>query len=206
MTKLSLSLVALLMLSAPAYLAPTFAAHAAPVCNTDHQCNPNDPGDPKDPGGPGDGGPGDGGPGDGGPGDGGPGDGGPGDGGPGDGGPGDGGPGDGGPGDGGPPPPPDNDKPFDPHLPPDPHDVADNTPLMLIACRIATDPSDDLRFRNIGDLVIPAGTRVEWMVKESGDHGVFLLPSDLPPGKELSAIDVLKLALPKSDHCYSKVE
>lgn len=96
---------------------------------------------------------------------------------------------------------------------PNDHDD-DDTPtiikqdLMLISCRVWGEPvamPDDLKFRNIGDLTIPAGTRVYWMIKESGDHGYFSVPVDLQPGDVVFDRDVLKHGLPTDVHCYSKI-
>jgi hypothetical protein len=97
--------------------------------------------------------------------------------------------------------------PGDPYIPPD-FFVADIVKNMLIACRVSGTPEDlpnDLKFRNIGDLTIPAGTRIYWTVKESGDHGYFVLPTDLPVGESVNDLDVLLTGLPKTDHCYSKI-
>jgi len=75
---------------------------------------------------------------------------------------------------------------------------------MLVACRTDSE-QPDLRFRNVGEVLIPKGSRVNWAVKESGEHGVFVLPADLGPGQALSDSDALRLRLPAYDHCFSKV-
>jgi len=179
MTKLlTASLVALMAMSTalPVVLALASPAEAA-RCSTDKPCTPNDPGDPGGPGGPG----GDDDPG-------------------GPGGPG--GPGDGGDGDG-------PGSPGDPYIPPDlSYLTADVVKTMLISCRISGTPEaqpNDLKFRNIGDITIPAGTQVYWTVTETGDHGIFALPQDLPVGKAISDLDVLPNGLPTADHCLSKI-
>jgi hypothetical protein len=79
---------------------------------------------------------------------------------------------------------------------------------MLIACRVSGTPEglpNDLKFRNIGDRTIPAGTRVYWMISETKEHGWFVLPQDLLVGKSILQPDVLAAGLPTTDHCYSKI-
>jgi len=96
--------------------------------------------------------------------------------------------------------------PGNPYIPPEP--VVERELTILIACRISGTPEglpDDLKFRNIGDKTIPAATRVYWMVKESGEHGYFALPHDLPVGESIPDEDVLKAGLPTADHCFSKI-
>lgn len=107
-----------------------------------------------------------------------------------------------------PPPPPGNNPgdPGDPYIPPD--TATEVVKKMLIACRIAGTPKatpDDLKFRNIGETTIPAATRVYWTIKETGEHGTFALPADLPAGEAVSDQGVLKAGLPTSDHCFSKI-
>jgi hypothetical protein len=97
--------------------------------------------------------------------------------------------------------------PGDPFIPPD-FTTADIVKNMLIACRVAGTPEDlpnDLKFRNIGDITIPAGTRVYWIISETQDHGYFVLPQDLPVGKSVNDLDVLPQGLPTDDHCLSKI-
>jgi hypothetical protein len=80
--------------------------------------------------------------------------------------------------------------------------------VPLIDCRVAGDPkpvTDDLKFRNFGTVTIPAGTRVYWLVQETSDHGYFVLPNDLQPGKELRYADILSGVTPPLDHCRSKI-
>ena len=79
---------------------------------------------------------------------------------------------------------------------------------MLIACRVPAGEASDttnLAFRNIGDKPIPGGTRVLWQVKSTGQSGQFVLPGDLPVGKELTAADLLKLGVPAKTGCLSKL-
>ncbi len=108
-----------------------------------------------------------------------------------------------------PPPPPGNNgpgSPGNPFVPTDP--VVERQLNILIACRVSGTPQglpDDLKFRNIGDKTIPAATRVYWMVKESGEHGYFALPQDLPVGEAIPDEDVLKAGLPTAAHCFSKI-
>lgn len=86
--------------------------------------------------------------------------------------------------------------------------MADIVKNMLISCRVPGTPEDlpnDLKFRNIGDVTIPAGTQVYWIVSETKDHGLFVVPQDLPVGKSISDLDVLPRGLPTTDHCLSKI-
>ena len=114
-----------------------------------------------------------------------------------------------------PPPPPGNP---DPGTPNDNSKPADEGPSfsggstnenqMLIACRVPAGEASDttnLAFRNIGDKPIPGGTRVLWQVKSTGQSGQFVLPADLPVGKELTAADLLKLGVPAKTGCLSKL-
>ena len=114
-----------------------------------------------------------------------------------------------------PPPPPGNP---DPGTPNDNSKPADEGPSfsggstnenqMLIACRVPAGEASDttnLAFRNIGDKPIPGGTRVLWQVKSTGQSGQFVLPTDLPVGKELTAADLLKLGVPAKTGCLSKL-
>lgn len=81
-------------------------------------------------------------------------------------------------------------------------------PWPQIACLVAGDPEalpDDLRFRNIGDVTIPAGTRVLWLVKQTGEHGTFILANDLLAGAEIDDADALKAGLPPRTHCLSRL-
>jgi len=80
--------------------------------------------------------------------------------------------------------------------------------VALIDCRVSGMPkpaSDDLKFRNFGTVAIPAGTRVYWLVTETQDHGFYVLPNDLAPGKELLYADILSGQTPPADHCRSKI-
>ena len=82
------------------------------------------------------------------------------------------------------------------------------TGVPLIDCKVAKLPkpaTQDLKFRNFGSVAIPAGTRVYWIVSETRDHGFYVLPNDLAPGKELLYADVLPTAAPQTDHCWTKI-
>ncbi|HVY51709.1 MAG TPA: hypothetical protein VHA07_09160 [Devosia sp.] len=97
---------------------------------------------------------------------------------------------------------PGNDKPL-----PEGPEFAMDRPEMLISCRVPGDAgaqTTDLRFRNIGSALIPAGTRVFWAVNGT-QGGEFFLPADLPVGKELSDADLLKLGVPARTDCLSKI-
>ena len=79
---------------------------------------------------------------------------------------------------------------------------------MIIDCRVWADPkpaADDLKFRNIGSKTIPAGTRVYWLVKATGDHGYYYPPVDIKPGKELPDLDVLTKIAVTADNCRSMI-
>lgn len=99
--------------------------------------------------------------------------------------------------------------PGKPHKDPSFFEVADDgSKQLLIACRVKGEPADlpdDIRFRNIGDATIPASTRIYWLVKETGDHGFYTVPVDLPVGAEITLADILPIGLPTADHCYSKI-
>ena len=82
------------------------------------------------------------------------------------------------------------------------------TPWPEIACRIpgdAADKANDLRFTNIGDVVIPGGTPIFWQLKQTGEHGSFSLQRDLPVGAEIDAADILNAALPGKTRCLSRL-
>lgn len=86
--------------------------------------------------------------------------------------------------------------------------MADIVKNMLISCRVPGTPEDlpnDLKFRNIGDITIPAGSQVYWIAGETQDHGYFVLQQDLPFGQSISDLDVLPRGLPTTDHCLSKI-
>ena len=86
--------------------------------------------------------------------------------------------------------------------------MADIVKNMLISCRVPGTPEDlpnDLKFRNIGDITVPAGSQVYWIAGETQDHGYFVLQQDLPFGKSISDLDVLPLGLPTTDQCLSKI-
>jgi hypothetical protein len=91
---------------------------------------------------------------------------------------------------------------------PDPGASAIPTDAMIIGCRIWADPKpmpDDLKFRNIGGKTIPAGTRVYWLVKATGDHGYYYPPVDILPGKELPDLEVLKTVTETTNGCRSMI-
>lgn len=91
-----------------------------------------------------------------------------------------------------------------PHHDPEPDVIPTN--VMIIDCHVSGDPvalPDDLKFRNIGSMVIPAGTRVYWLVKATGDHGFYYPPTDILPGKELPDLNVLKAGALTRDNCRS---
>ncbi|MBI4921812.1 MAG: hypothetical protein HY834_08680 [Devosia nanyangense] len=82
------------------------------------------------------------------------------------------------------------------------------TPWPEIACRVAGDPEalpDDLRFRNIGDVVIKAGSAVIWQLKQTGEHGTFHLEHDLLVGADIDDVDILKAGVPANTRCLSRL-
>ena len=100
--------------------------------------------------------------------------------------------------------------PGDPGKPGQPQpDVPVMSPdAMIIDCRVWADPKpaiDDLKFPNIGSKTIPAGTRVYWLVKATGDHGYYYPPIDIKPGKELPDLDILKKLAAITDNCRSMI-
>ncbi len=99
--------------------------------------------------------------------------------------------------------------PGNPGQPDNPDPGVQVSTLPLIDCRVPRSPADatdDVFFRNIGNVEIPAGTRVYWVVKETGDHGYYFLTADLLPGKELIDANALHApADPAIDHCRSQI-
>lgn len=84
-----------------------------------------------------------------------------------------------------------------------------DTPWPEIACRIPGDKnvdSDDLRFTNVGDVLIPGGTRIYWHLMQTGEHGNFVLPQDLPVMAEIDDADILEGALPGRTRCRSRLD
>ena len=77
-------------------------------------------------------------------------------------------------------------------------------PKPLIACRTVT-AETTLRFRNIGKILIKAGTPVSWQVKATRGHGIFALPRDLRPGESLSDAELLKVGAPADARCLSQI-
>jgi hypothetical protein len=75
---------------------------------------------------------------------------------------------------------------------------------MKISCNVPPGgETTSVRFRNVGQKTIPAGTPVKWSVKAQG--GEFSLPQNLPVGAELTAADLLKLGVPGSASCQSRL-
>lgn len=112
------------------------------------------------------------------------------------------------------------DSPTCPNDPPPPHKPGDggnpgagshsfvSEVKPLIDCRVSGDPKplpDDLKFRNIGSVDIPAGTRVYWLVAATGDHGYYFVANDLQPGKEIADTDILTVGTPPKDECRSMI-
>ena len=80
------------------------------------------------------------------------------------------------------------------------------TSQMRISCKVPK--GEQVRavvFRNIGQRPIPSGTPVTWYVKAAGQGGQFLLPRALSVGADLTASDLLKLGVPGSTGCRSKL-
>lgn len=73
---------------------------------------------------------------------------------------------------------------------------------LLIACS-TLDGETDVRFRNIGSAVIPAGSRVRWSVEPTGQHGAILLPREIKVGGAIKAQDLLRDAAGDGFSCRS---
>jgi hypothetical protein len=79
-----------------------------------------------------------------------------------------------------------------------------DTRKPLISCRTITTETS-VRFRNIGQILIKAGTPISWQVKATSAHGVFSLPRDLKPGETLSGAELLKAGAPADARCLSQI-
>jgi hypothetical protein len=81
-------------------------------------------------------------------------------------------------------------------------------PWPQIACRVpgtAAETADDLRFTNVGDVLIPGGTAVFWQVRQTGERGTFTLRHDLPVGAAVTDADVLGQTVPGKTRCVSRL-
>lgn len=82
------------------------------------------------------------------------------------------------------------------------------TPWPQIACRAWGDPEalpDDLKFTNVGDVLIKAGSLVFWQMLKTGDSAWFSVPYDLPPGGSVNAADLLSQGVPENTRCLSRL-
>lgn len=68
-------------------------------------------------------------------------------------------------------------------------DKAD-APQLMLDCKVA-EAGDDLWLVNFGSDEIPSGTKVRYTVPSTGDHGAFLLPRSIDPGKTIKISDLL---------------
>lgn len=82
------------------------------------------------------------------------------------------------------------------------------TPWPQIACRAQGEPEarpDDLKFTNVGDVLIEAGSLVFWQMLKTGDSAWFTIPFDLPPGASVAAADLLSEGVPENTRCLSRL-
>jgi hypothetical protein len=75
--------------------------------------------------------------------------------------------------------------------------------LLLLSCSAG---GDDLRVANAGNIDLPAGTRLAWKVKATGDKGVARLTSGLEAGESIRIADVLDANVAKGTGCSAKVK
>ena len=77
---------------------------------------------------------------------------------------------------------------------------------LPLACLLYTsDAADDLRFTNVGDVLIPGGTAVFWQLRQTGERGTFTLKHDLPVGAAVTDADVLGQTVPGKTRCVSRL-
>ena len=75
---------------------------------------------------------------------------------------------------------------------------------LLIACG-AVDGQVDLRFKNIGSALIPAGSQVRWSVQPTGQHGALVLNRDIKVGASINAPGLLRAAAADGASCSSRL-
>lgn len=74
--------------------------------------------------------------------------------------------------------------------------------LLVLSCIAG---GDDVRLANAGDIDLPAGTRLAWKVKATGDKGTARLTSGLEAGESVRLADVLDGNVAKGTNCSAKV-
>jgi len=74
--------------------------------------------------------------------------------------------------------------------------------LLLLTCSAG---GDDVLVANAGDIDLPAGTKLSWKVKASGDKGLARLTSSLEAGETVRLADVLDDDVGKGTGCSAKV-
>lgn len=74
--------------------------------------------------------------------------------------------------------------------------------LLLLTCSAG---GDDVRIANAGNIDLPAGTRLSWKVKASGDKGLVRLTGSLEAGETVRLADVLDGSVAKGTGCSAKV-
>lgn len=103
-----------------------------------------------------------------------------------------------------------------PGTPTDPNDPGDNPGhgdrrpenIMIVSCLVQGVPEidpDDLIFKNVGEITIPAGTEISWQVKQVNERGRYYLPRDLRVGAEIDYDDILKTGAPAKTRCLSSI-
>lgn len=74
--------------------------------------------------------------------------------------------------------------------------------LLLLTCSAG---GDDVLVANAGTIDLPAGTRLSWKVKASGDKGLVRLTGNLEAGETVRLSDVLDGTVAKGTGCSAKV-
>lgn len=80
--------------------------------------------------------------------------------------------------------------------------------IMIVSCLVQGVPEidpDDLTFKNVGEITIPAGTEISWQVKQVNERGRYYLPRDLRVGAEIDYDDILKTGAPAKTRCLSSI-
>lgn len=73
---------------------------------------------------------------------------------------------------------------------------------LLLKCSTG---GDDLLVSNLGEIDLPAGTRLKWTVKAMGEQGVATLKRGLGSGEKVRLTDLLDDKAQKGTNCSAKV-
>jgi hypothetical protein len=73
---------------------------------------------------------------------------------------------------------------------------------LLLKCSTG---GDDLLVSNLGEIDLPAGTRLKWKVKAMGEQGVATLKRGLGSGEKVRLTDLLDDKAQKGTNCSAKV-